>query len=65
MSDKVGKESQFGLTPLFRLSGGQRRDKLVSELRFRRFWKSLRLRIYLHSNVLAYYGYLCFVCCLE
>ena len=29
------------------------RDKLVSEPRFRRFWKSLRLRTYLHSNVLA------------
>ena len=29
------------------------RDKLVSEPRFRRFWKSLRLRLYLHSNVLA------------
>ena len=28
-------------------------DKLVSEPRFRRFWKSLRLRMYLHSNVLA------------
>ena len=29
------------------------RDKLVSEPRFRRFWKSLILRMYLHSNVLA------------
>ena len=29
------------------------RDKLVSEPRFRRFWISLRLRMYLHSNVLA------------
>ena len=28
-------------------------DKLVSEPRFRRFWKSLRLRMYLHRNVLA------------
>ena len=28
-------------------------DKLVSEPRFRRFWMSLRLRMYLHSNVLA------------
>ena len=28
-------------------------DKLVSEPRFRRFWKSIRLRMYLHSNVLA------------
>ena len=29
------------------------RDKLVSEPRFRRFWISLRLRMYLHSKVLA------------
>ena len=29
------------------------RDKLVSEPRFRRFWISFRLRMYLHSNVLA------------
>ena len=29
------------------------RDKLVSEPRFRRFWISLRLRVYLHNNVLA------------
>ena len=29
------------------------RVKLVSEPRFRRFWKTLRLRMYLHSNVLA------------
>ena len=29
------------------------RDKLVSEPRFRRFGISLRLRMYLHSNVLA------------
>ena len=28
-------------------------DKLVSEPRFRLFWISLRLRKYLHSNVLA------------
>ena len=28
-------------------------DKLVPEPRFRRFWKSLRLRMYLHSKVLA------------
>ena len=28
-------------------------DKLVSEPRFRRFWLSFRLRMYLHSNVLA------------
>ena len=28
-------------------------DKLVSEPRFRHFWISLRLRMYLHSNVLA------------
>ena len=29
------------------------RDKLVSEPRFRRFWRSLRLRMHLHSKVLA------------
>ena len=29
------------------------RDKLVSEPRFRRFWKNLRLRMYLHSKVSA------------
>ena len=28
-------------------------DKLVSEHWFRRFWKSLRSRMYLHSKVLA------------
>ena len=28
-------------------------DKLVSEPRFRRFWTSLRSRMYLYSNVLA------------
>ena len=28
-------------------------DKLVSEPRFRRFWISLRLRMYLRSKVLA------------
>ena len=28
-------------------------DKLVSEPRFRRFWINLRLRMNLHSNVLA------------
>ena len=28
-------------------------DKLVLEPRFRRFWINLRLRMYLHSNVLA------------
>ena len=28
-------------------------DKLVSEPKFRRLWISLRLRMYLHSNVLA------------
>ena len=29
------------------------RDKLVSEPRFRRFWISLELRMYLHGKVLA------------
>ena len=36
-----------------RFRPGSRLDKLVSEPRFRRFWISLRLRMYLHSNVLA------------
>ena len=44
---KTGSDPPFGSD---RDSG---RDKLVSEPRFRRFWKSLRLRMYLHSNVLA------------
>ena len=28
-------------------------DKLVSEPRFRHFWTSLRLKMYLYNNVLA------------
>ena len=57
---KSGKESQYMVShselssdpPIgpYRESGC---DKLVSEPRFRRFWKSLRLRMYLHSEVLA------------
>ena len=39
--------------PLRPPKAGLGRDKLVSEPRFRRFLKSLRLRMYLHSNVLA------------
>ena len=53
-SEKAGKESQYSPASLFfHLGGGWGRDKWVSEPRFRRFWKSLRLRMYLHSNVLA------------
>ena len=29
------------------------RDKLVSEPRFRRFWIKFKLRMYVHSKVLA------------
>ena len=43
----LGSDQPFGLD---RESGC---DKLVSEPRFRRFWMSLRLRMYLHNNVLA------------
>ena len=57
---KSGKESQYmvshlelGSDPLIGSGQESGRDKLVSEPRFRRFWKSLRLRMYLHSNVLA------------
>ena len=44
---ETGSDPPIGLDPE---SGC---DKLVSEPRFRRFWISLRLRMYLHSNVLA------------
>ena len=44
---KIGSDPSSGLD---RDSG---RAKLVSEPRFRRFWISLRLRMYLHRNVLA------------
>ena len=54
MSNKEGKESQFMSShPELRSDppiGSDResgRDKLVSEPRFRRFWKSLRLLMYL------------------
>ena len=46
MSDKAGKESQFmfshpeiGSDPLIGSDRESGRDKLVSEPRFRRFWK--------------------------
>ena len=55
-----GKESQFmvshpelGLDPPIGSDRGSGCDKLVLEPRFRRFWISLRLRMYLHSKVLA------------
>ena len=57
---KTGKESQYivsrpepGSNPPFGSDRESGCDKLVSEPRFRRFWMSLRLRMYLHSNVLA------------
>ena len=57
---KSGKESQYmvsrpenGSDPPIGSDRESGRDKLVSEPRFRRFWISLRLRVYLHSNVLA------------
>ena len=60
MSDKAGKETQYMFSypelssdPPIGPDRESGRDKLVSKPRFRRFWKSLRLRMYLHSNVLA------------
>ena len=60
MSEKGSKESQYivsrprpGSDPPFGSDWESGCDKLVSEPRFRRFWKSLRLRVYLNSNVLA------------
>ena len=57
---KSGKESQYmfshpetGSDPLIGSERESGCDKLVSEPRFRRFWKSLRLRMYQHSKVLA------------
>ena len=57
---KSGKESQSwsrvletGSDPPIGSDRDLGRDKLVSEPRFRRFWISFRLRMYLHSNVLA------------
>ena len=38
---------------------------VVSEPRFRCFWKTIRLKMYLHSIVLNYCGCPCFVYCLE
>ena len=55
MSDKTGKESQYMISrpelcsdPPIGSDRESGRDKLVSEPRFRRFWKSLRLLMYLH-----------------
>ena len=57
---KTGKEPQYivsrprpGSDPPFGSDRESGCDKLVSEPRFRCFWISLRLRMYLHSNVLA------------
>ena len=44
---------ETGSDPPIGLGREPGRDKLLSEPRFRRFWISLRLRMYLHSNVLA------------
>ena len=44
---------ELGSDPSFGSGRESGRDKLVSEPRFRRFWISLRLRMYLHGNVLA------------
>ena len=44
---------ETGSDPPFGSGGDSGRDKLVSEPRFRRFWISLRLRMYLQGNVLA------------
>ena len=44
---------ETGSDPLIGSGRDSGRDKLVSEPRFRRFWISLRLREYLHGNVLA------------
>ena len=44
---------ETGSDPPIRSGREPGRDKLVSEPRFRRFWISLGLRMYLHSNVLA------------
>ena len=60
LKKKSGKESQYMVShPELSLDpsiGSDREsgcDKLVSEHRFRRFWISLRLRMYLHSKVLT------------
>ena len=44
---------ELGLDPPIGSDRESRCDKLVSEPRFRRFWKSLQLRMYLHTEVLA------------
>ena len=44
---------ETGSDPPFGSGRETGRDKLVSKPRFRRFWISLRLRMYLHGNVLA------------
>ena len=45
--------SELGSDPPIESDWEPGRDKLVSEPRFSCSWKSLRLRMYLHSNVLA------------
>ena len=60
LKKKSGKESQYmvshpetGSDPPIGSDWELGCDKLVLEPRFRRFWKSFRLRMYLHSKVLA------------
>ena len=57
---KSGKKSQYmfsrpelGSDPPIRSDLESGCDKLVSDPRFRHFWNSFRLRMYLHSKVLA------------
>ena len=60
LKKKLSKESQYmvsrpelGSDPSFGSGRDSGRDKLVSEPRFRHFWISLRLRMYLHNNVFS------------
>ena len=52
-SQYIVSHPELGSDPPIRSDRETGCDKLVSEPRFRRFWISLRLRMYLHSNVLA------------
>ena len=55
MSENQVEKSQFSvMSPLLpQLRGRGVIDLVVSESRFRRFWKNIRLKMYLHSIVLA------------
>ena len=67
MSKNQVKKSQFRVTsPLLpRLRGRGVIVLVVSEPKFRRFLKTIRLKWYIHSIVLAQCGYPYFVYCLE